>query len=193
MRALWRTERGKPEGRVLIPIRRPGHWVFVRINLTAQQLEHYDSCYRSAAKAAGELQTTESLLKQLRGDDTLLKEKLRELTLEELTGRDIPQQYELNAPDLDKAGVDCVVFTIFYALSGLPTRHRHHSAAGLAARHGYLAEARLARPPRRTTHLEMNVTTSAQTRHQDWRFSILQVHGSSIQIKSYSVPCGFID
>ena len=56
VRALWRKEGGKPEGRVLIPIHRPGHWVLACINLTAQRLEHYDSRYRdgSAAKAAGE-------------------------------------------------------------------------------------------------------------------------------------------
>ena len=44
------------EGRVLIPIHRPSHWLFACINLTAQRLEHYGSCYRdgSAAKAAGE-------------------------------------------------------------------------------------------------------------------------------------------
>jgi len=117
VRALWRKEGGKPEGRVLIPIHRPGHWVLACINLTAQRLEHYDSCYGSAAKAAGELQTIESLLRQLRGEDTLPKKKLRELTLEDhfIPGKDIPQQYKLSAPD--EAGVDCGVFTIFYALA----------------------------------------------------------------------------
>ena len=67
----------------------------MQVHEKRKRLEHYDSCYGSAAKATGELQTIELLLRQLRGEYALPKKKLPELTLEDhfIPGKSIPQQY----------------------------------------------------------------------------------------------------